>query len=92
MLKYKVVYTSRTGNTGKLAAAIYQSLPEHEKDIEELTCDTCFKDAETYLVGFWTDKGDCPAHTREFLQKLSEKKFFCLEPVVLVRTKRIIRR
>lgn len=73
MLKYKVVYTSCTGNTGKLAAAIYQSLPEHEKDIEELTCDTGYEEAETYLVGFWTDKGDCPAQTREFLQKLSGK-------------------
>lgn len=74
MLKYKVIYTSRTGNTKKLAAAVYQSLPEQQKDIEELSDETRTEEAETYLVGFWTDRGNCPDDTREFLQKLSGKK------------------
>lgn len=74
MLKYKIVYTSRTGNTGKVAAAVYQGLPEHRKDIEELSSDTGTEEAEVYLVGFWTDKGTCPVETQEFLRKLSGKK------------------
>lgn len=74
MLKYKVVYTSCTGNTGRLAAAIYQGLENCAKDIEELSADTRADDADTYLVGFWTDKGDCPPGIREYLKKLSGKR------------------
>lgn len=74
MLKYKVVYSSRTGNTEMLATSIYQALPEKEKDIEELTRDTAADDAQTYLVGFWTDKGSCPQETKEFLEKMKGKK------------------
>lgn len=73
MLKYKIVYSSRTGNTGFLAAAIYQGLMERSKDIEELTGNTRWDDAQTYMVGFWTDRGNCPPDTKEFLQKLSGK-------------------
>lgn len=74
MLKYKVVYSSRTGNTEMLATAIYSELPEKEKDIEELTEDTAADDAQIYLVGFWTDKGNCQQETKDFLKKLKGKK------------------
>lgn len=73
MLKYKIVYSSRTGNTGFLATAIYQGLLERSKDIEELTGNTRWDDAQTYIVGFWTDRGSCSSDTKEFLQKLSGK-------------------
>lgn len=74
MLKYKIVYSSRTGNTGRLAAAIYQGLAERSKDIEEVTGVTRTDEAEVYLVGFWTDCGTCSAEIRDFLKKLSAKK------------------
>ncbi|MBS6196704.1 MAG: flavodoxin [Clostridiales bacterium] len=73
-MKYKVVYTSRTGNTEMLAASIYRALPEHGKDIEALTEETGWDDAETYLVGFWTDQGSCQPETKAFLKKLKGKK------------------
>lgn len=73
-MKYKIVYTSHTGNTRKLAMAIYQQLEDRSKDIEELAPETSSDDGEIYLVGFWTDKGTCPLQTGEFLKKLSGKK------------------
>lgn len=74
MLKYKIVYSSRTGNTGRLAASIYQELPGYSRDIEEVTKDTGSEDAETYLVGFWTDRGSCSPDIRDFLKRLSRKR------------------
>lgn len=74
MVKYKVVYTSKTGNTRQLATAIYQSLGVGKGDIEEWNPSTRWDDAECYLVGFWTDRGNCPAGLRDFLKHLSEKK------------------
>lgn len=73
-MKYKIVYTSGTGNTRNLAFSIYQALEERSKDIEELSPVTSPEDGEIYLVGFWTDKGTCPLATGEFLKKLSGKK------------------
>lgn len=73
MLDCKVVYSSRTGNTRRLAAVIYQSIPFSSKDIEELSDETREDDAKTYLVGFWTDRESCPQGIHEFLQKLSGK-------------------
>ncbi|MFQ6804893.1 MAG: flavodoxin family protein BilS [Lachnospiraceae bacterium] len=73
-MKYKIVYTSATGNTRNLAFAIYQALEERSKDIEELAPSTSTEDGEIYLVGFWTDKGTCPLATGEFLKRLSGKK------------------
>mgnify|MGYP001211844672 CR=1 FL=1 len=34
MLKYQVVYASRTGNTQKVAAKIFETLPGTSKDIQ----------------------------------------------------------
>ena len=73
-MKYKIVYTSATGNTRNLAFAIYQALDERSKDIEELAPSTSPDDGEIYLVGFWTDKGTCPLATGEFLKRLSGNK------------------
>lgn len=73
-MKYKIVYTSHTGNTRNLAFAIYQALEGCSKDIEELGPDTRTDDGEIYLVGFWVDKGTCSLQTGEFLKKLSGRK------------------
>jgi len=84
MLKYKIVYSSRTGNTGRLAASIYQGLPGYSRDIEEVTKDTGSEDAETYLVG---QIGEVVHRISGiFLRDFPGKGFFCLEPAVPVRT------
>ena len=67
MLKYQVVYASRTGNTQKVAAKIFETLPGTSKDIQKV--EEAGKEADVYFVGFWNDKGTCDqvAHRVEAL-------------------------
>lgn len=72
-MKYAICYSSRTGNTGKLAEAIRQTLPT-------LDCVYCgaphvaANSADVIFAGFWTDKGTCDSQMGEFLQTLENKK------------------
>ena len=74
-MKYAICYSSRTGNTGKLAEAIRQTLPT-------LDCVYCgaphvaANSADVIFAGFWTDKGTCDSQMGEFLQTLENKKVF----------------
>lgn len=74
-MKYAICYSSRTGNTGKLAEAIRQTLPV-------LDCVYCgaphvaANSADVIFAGFWTDKGTCDSQMGEFLQTLENKKVF----------------
>lgn len=74
-MKYAICYSSRTGNTAKLAEAIRQTLPI-------LDCVYCgaphgtAKAADMIFAGFWTDKGTCDSQMEEFLQTLENKKIF----------------
>ena len=56
-MKSLVVYSSKTGNTKKVAEAIYDALPE-PKSIHPVE-DTPSVDGVDFLVlGFWVDKWD----------------------------------
>ena len=54
-MKISIVYDSVTGNTKKIAEAIYEVLKEETisfgKDYDE--------QADLYFIGSWTDKGNC---------------------------------
>lgn len=73
---YSIVYSSRTGNTKKLAATIHKVLPS----------DSCFyygtidnvkdKLSNIIYIGFWTERGNADSLTIEFLKKLKNKKIF----------------
>lgn len=73
---YSIVYSSRTGNTKKLAATIHKVLPP----------DSCFyygtidnvkdKLGNIIYIGFWTERGNADSLTLEFLKKLKNKKIF----------------
>lgn len=73
---YSIVYSSRTGNTKKLAATIHKVLPP----------DGCFyygtidnvkdKLSNIIYIGFWTERGNADFLTIEFLKKLKNKKIF----------------
>ena len=56
-MKYLVVYSSRTGNTERIAREIFQALPGTSKDLQKI--EEQRGEAETYFVGFWNDKGIC---------------------------------
>ena len=57
-MKAMVVYSSRTGNTKKVANGIFAGIPGESKDIRSLE-EYDGRDADVFFVGFWTDKGTC---------------------------------
>ena len=76
-MKNAVVFSSKTGNTKKLADEIRNVLPE--ETIKYFgSPETAPLDADCYYVGFWTDKGYCNAEIGTFLKKSKTKKYFCL--------------
>ena len=73
--RYAIIFSSRTGNTRKLADTIRGALPDARCAYfgEAKSADP---DAEMIYVGFWTDKGKADADTLDFLQQLHGKRVF----------------
>ncbi len=71
-MKYLVIYSSRTGNTEKIAMEIFEALPGNSKDIQRVEEQS--GEADTYFVGFWNDKGICGSEIMEFLEGLHGKQ------------------
>jgi len=74
-MKSLVVYSSQTGNTKKLAEAVYEALPD-EKEIFELGQAPDPAAYDLVAVGFWFKSGKPNPETMEFLPKLSGKATF----------------
>lgn len=70
-----IVYASRTGNTAMLAQRLSQVVPATDL-IYYGTPHPDALQADTLLVGSWTDKGDCCAEIAAFLSSLHDKKIF----------------
>lgn len=71
-MKYLVIYSSRTGNTEKIAMEIFEALPGQSKDIQRV--EEQKGEADTYFVGFWNNKGICSGDVMEFLENLHGKQ------------------
>lgn len=72
-MDYLVVYTSRTGNTQKVAMKIFEVLPGKSKDIVSLD-ELHGEEAEVYFVGFWNHRGTCKKEVMDFLSGLHGKR------------------
>ena len=72
-MNYSVVYTSKTGNTRKVAKAIFDNLPGENKEIQELSNYTDPEQSETWFVGFWINRGTSSIEMANFLSKLHGK-------------------
>ncbi len=72
-MKYRVLYVSKTGNTEKLAKAVYEAIPDSSKDIQRLTNNIDLDDTETLFIGFWTNRGTCSVEVLDFLSELHGK-------------------
>lgn len=68
-----VVYSSQTGNTQKIANAVFAAIPGSSKDMQRVE-EYQGKDADIFFVGFWTDMGDCDRQTADLLAGLHGKK------------------
>ncbi|WP_418764846.1 flavodoxin family protein [Mailhella sp.] len=65
-MKTLVVYSSRTGNTKKVALAVAEALPECELvAVEEAPTDV--KEYGLVAVGYWVDRGMPDGKTRDWL-------------------------
>jgi len=76
-MKNLIVYSSKSGNTRKLAAAVYEFLPGENVmiSVEEKP------DPDGYdlvVVGFWLQAGKADPGSYEYLEKLAPAKLFLL--------------
>lgn len=74
--RYSIIYSSRTGNTKKLAEAIYNVLPQNSCDyygeIDKIENEL----SKVLYIGFCTEKEDADLQTIELLKQLKNKKIF----------------
>lgn len=73
-MRVQIIYTSRTGNTERLAQEIFAAVPVKEKNVKKIEERTERDDGDLYLVGFWTDRGTASAEILDFLSGLHNKK------------------
>lgn len=73
-MKCLIAYASITGNTEKVANAIYDAIPV-EKKIKKISNEPIdVNDYDVILVGYWVDRGSCSAQVAAFLSHLHNKK------------------
>ncbi len=73
--KYSIIYSSKTGNTKKLAMAIYEILPKDDCEYYGIY-EAGEISSEMVYIGFWTDKGNADEETLALLKNLRNKKIF----------------
>jgi len=71
-----VVFSTSTGNTKKIADAIFSALKDKDKkitDVNEINTIN-INEYERIIIGGWIDKGEIDEKAKEFLTKLKNKK------------------
>ena len=71
-MKALVVYSSLTGNTKKIAEAMYEEI-NIEKDIYKSNEDFNIENYDFIAVGYWVNKGICDDKIKEILEKVNNK-------------------
>lgn len=72
-MKALVAYSSKTGNTKKLAEALYGAL-QCEKDLLPISDNPDPSGYDFVAVGFWLQAGQPDPATQDFLPKIGEKE------------------
>ncbi|MDR1315517.1 MAG: flavodoxin family protein [Spirochaetales bacterium] len=72
-MKILTVYSSKTGNTKKVAEAIHEVMPEGSV-LASLPSAPDPGGFDFIALGFWVDKGTADAHTLEYIKKIAGKK------------------
>lgn len=72
-MKALVAYSSKSGNTKKLAEALYEAL-QFEKDLIPISDNPDPSDYDFVAVGFWLQGGQPDPASQQFLAKISDKK------------------
>lgn len=71
-MKSLVVYSSRTGNTKKVASAILETLPE-PREMHPVESAPPVDDFDMVAIGFWVDKGMPDAKAMRFMEGVNGK-------------------
>ncbi|QIB27830.1 flavodoxin family protein [Caloranaerobacter azorensis] len=71
-MKTLVAYSSRTGNTKKVAEAIYEVMPE-DAEIASVEDVKCLDKYDFIAIGCWIDKGTADKKALEFIEKVKNK-------------------
>jgi len=74
-MKSLIVYSSKSGNTKKLAEAVYAHLPG-EKVIQPIEANPESDGFDLVLVGFWLQAGKADPLATQYLEKLGQAKIF----------------
>lgn len=72
-MKALVTYSSKSGNTKKLAEALYDAL-QFEKDLIPISDNPDPSEYDFVAVGFWLQGGQPDPATQDFLSKIGDKR------------------
>ena len=72
-MKTLVTYSTLTGNTKKVAEAIFEAV-SGEKEIMDIKSVTDTGSYDKIIVGYWVDKGDANEEAKQFMASLKDKK------------------
>lgn len=73
-MKVLVTYSSKTGNTKKLAEGIFEGLSDMDKTILPMNEASDISDYDIVLAGYWVDKGGPNTEALEYLKSIKGKK------------------
>lgn len=73
-MSYIVVYSSRTGNTKKIAEAIVSALPESTPCVPVSEAPESFAEYDGVFFGFWADQGNANKEAQAVIKRLNNKK------------------
>lgn len=73
-MKILVTYSSKTGNTKRLAEGIFEGLGDMDKTILPMSEVESLEIYDMVLAGYWVDKGSVNAEAAEFLRSIEGKK------------------
>lgn len=73
-MKLLITYSSKTGNTKKLAEGIHKYMELSNCDIKPISEVETLDDYDTILVGYWVDKGGPNTEAAEFLKTITGKR------------------
>ena len=76
-MKILITYSSKTGNTKKLASGIYKNIREEcglNVSIKPINEVKCIEDYDAILIGYWVDKGGPNKEAQEFMKRIKKKR------------------
>ncbi len=78
-LKILITYSSKTGNTKRLAEGVYEGLKDkYDMTIVDMATKPSVEDFDLIMPAYWVDKGTANKISQKFIQKIENKKVLFL--------------